>query len=149
MKVKECMCNTVCCAKPETTVNEIAKMMNDNHIGCVPVCDENNCICGIVTDRDIILRTIACNKNVNTTPASEIMTCNVCTCMQDDEISNAESKMANNQVRRLPVCDSNNHVVGILTMGNLAQYEDEIGKKQVSTTIEDICRCNGQTKNAE
>ncbi len=149
MKVKDCMCNDVCCANPATTVNEIAKMMCDNHIGCVPVCDENNCICGIVTDRDIILRTLACNKNSNTTQASEIMSCNVCTCKQEDEVSNAQSKMANNQIRRLPVCDNNNHVVGILTLGNLAQNEDEIGKKQVSTTIEDIYKCKGQQKNAE
>ena len=141
MKVKECMCNNVFCVKPETTVVEIAKLMNDKHVGCVPICD-NNAICGIVTDRDIILRTIACGKDVNTTPASEIMSCNVCTCKQDDEISNAESIMANNQIRRLPVCDKNNNVVGILTMGNFAQNECEIGKEQVSTTIEYICRCN-------
>ena len=47
MKVKDCMCNDVCCVKPETKINEVAKIMSQNHIGCVPVCDQNNCICGI------------------------------------------------------------------------------------------------------
>ena len=56
MKVKDCMCNDVCCVKPETKINEVAKIMSQNHIGCVPVCDQNNCICGIITDRDILLR---------------------------------------------------------------------------------------------
>ena len=59
MKVKDCMCENVWCVKPETKINEIAKLMMENHVGCIPVCDNNNCICGILTDRDIILRSIA------------------------------------------------------------------------------------------
>ena len=149
MKVNECMCNDVCCIKTDTTINEVAKLMGTKHIGCIPVCDDNDCICGIVTDRDIILRSIACEKDPKTTPVSDIMTCDVCTCKKDDEMSNAESKMAQNQIRRLPVCDSNNQVVGILTLGNLAQNDRELGKQEVCTIIENICDCNGQTKNAE
>ena len=73
MKAKECMCNDVCCVKPNATVYDVAKLMNDNHIGCVPVCNNENNVCGIVTDRDIILRSIVNNKNVKETPISEIM----------------------------------------------------------------------------
>jgi CBS domain-containing protein len=142
MKVKDCMCDSVYCVNSETKINEIAKIMGDNHIGCVPVCDNNNCICGIITDRDILLRTIACNKDANTTTASEIMSKNVCTCKDTDDMTNAESKMSEYQIRRLPVCDQNNHVVGILTLGNLAQNDKELGKQEVCTTISDICDCN-------
>ena len=102
MKVKDCMCEDVCCVRPETKIQEVAKLMNQHHIGCVPVCDDNNCICGIVTDRDIILRCVACNKDTNQTPASDIMTCNVTTCKQDDEMTNAQTKMEQKQIRRLP-----------------------------------------------
>ena len=73
MKVKDCMCTDVCCVKPETTIRDVAKLMSQNHIGSIPVCDTNNCLCGIVTDRDIILRSIACDKDVKTTPVSDIM----------------------------------------------------------------------------
>lgn len=149
MKVKECMCNDVCCVKPDTKVTEVAKLMGENHIGCIPVCDENDCICGIVTDRDVLLRTVACNKDINNCPVSDIMSCNVCTCKEEDDMTNAESKMAENQIRRLPVCDQENHVVGILTLGNLAQHDRELGKQEVCTCIENICDCNGQVKNAE
>lgn len=142
MKVKDCMCENVCCVKPETKINEVAKLMMDNHIGCIPVCDNNNCICGILTDRDILLRTVACNKDVNNTTASDIMSTDVCTCKEDDEMSNAESKMGNNQIRRLPVCDENNHVIGILTLGDLAQNDVQLGTQQVCTTISNICDCN-------
>ena len=54
MKVKDCMCDNVCCAKPEATVSDVAKLMSKNHIGSIPICDDNNCLCGIVTDRYFI-----------------------------------------------------------------------------------------------
>lgn len=148
MKVKDCMCNNVCCVTPETKIYDVVKLMSQNHIGSIPVCNENNCICGIVTDRDILLRAIACDKDTKQTPISDIMTCNVCTCTENDEISNAETKMAQNQIRRLPVCNSNNKVVGILTIGDLVQNDREIGKQQAYDTINSICNCNGN-KNAE
>ncbi len=148
MKVKDCMCNDVCCVNPETKISDVAKLMGQNHIGCVPVCDSNNCICGILTDRDIILRTVACDKDICNTKVSDVMSTNVCTCKEDDEVSNAESQMSQNKIRRLPVCDANNKVIGILTMGNLAQNDREIGKQEVCTTIENICDCNTK-QNAE
>lgn len=149
MKVKDCMCDNVCCVKPNTNVTEVAKLMEQHHIGCVPVCDDNNCICGIITDRDILLRTVSCEKDLQNCPASDIMTCDVCTCEKEEDMTNAESKMAQNQIRRLPVCDQNNHVVGILTLGDLAKNDRELGKQEVCTCIENICHCEGQTKNAE
>ena len=146
MKVKDCMCGEVCCVKPDATVCEVAKLMEKNHIGCVPVCDKNNCIIGVITDRDIILRSIACDKDVKSTNVSEIMTCNVCTCTQNDDINEAERKMAKNQIRRIPVVD-NNKVIGILTLGDLAHYSEETGEAKFCNTVEDICGCGGQTKN--
>lgn len=149
MKVKECMCTKITCVTPQDTVSNVAKVMQSNHIGCVPVCDNQKQLCGLITDRDIVLRAVACNKDINNTMASEIMTTDLCTCTQDDEITNAQSAMSFNQVRRLPVCDAENHIVGILTLGNLANNNVQIGKSQVSTTLGNICNCEGQTKNAE
>ena len=149
MKVKDCMCNDVCCVKPETKIEKVAKLMSKKHIGCIPVCDSNNCICGIVTDRDLILRCIACDKDTKQTPVSDIMTCNVCTCSEDDDMTNAETKMGQNQIRRLPVCDNQNRLVGILTLGNIAQNERNLGQEQVCMTFENICNCTGENKNAE
>ena len=146
MKVKDCMCGEVCCVKPDTKVYEIAKIMGQNHIGCVPVCDDKNCLVGIITDRDIILRSIANDKDVKSTKASEIMTTNVCTCNENEVICNAENKMAQNQIRRIPVVD-NNKVIGILTLGDLAHYNEETGEDNFCNTVEDICGCGGQAKN--
>ena len=148
MKVKECMCQDVCCVKPETKVYEVAKLMSENHIGSIPVCDNNNCLCGIVTDRDIILRSIACDKDVKQTPISDIMTCNVCFCKEDDDMTNAQNKMANNQIRRLPVCDNNKKVIGILTLGDIAQNRAKLDDREICITFEDVCDCD-TNKNAE
>ena len=146
MRVKDCMCGEVCWVKPDTKIYEIAKIMEQNHIGCVPVCDDQNCIVGIITDRDIILRGIACDKDVKSTNASDIMTCNVCTCNQNDDIYDAERKMATNQIRRIPVVD-NNKVIGMLTLGDLCHYNEELGEDYFCGTFEDICECGGQAKN--
>ena len=148
MKVKDCMCNNVFTVKPDTNIQTVVKLMSENHIGCVPVCDDNQNICGIVTDRDILLRSVACNKDVNSTPISEIMTTNVCTCNQNASVAEAQTKMGTNQIRRLPVCDENNNLVGILTLGNLSQNDNEIGKHEVCTTLNNICNCH-ENKNAE
>lgn len=148
MKVKECMCTKVTKITPQDTVINAAKLMQQNHIGCLPVCDEQQQLCGLITDRDIVLRAVACNKDTNNTMISEIMTTQPLTCKQDDEMSNAQSQMEINQIRRLPVCDNQNKVVGMLTLGNLANNQ-QIKNDQVGTTLENICNCQGQAKNAE
>ena len=145
MKVKDCMCEDVCTIKPESTLRDVAKMMSEKHIGCMPVCDNNNCVCGIITDRDLVLRGIACNKDINNTKVSDIMTSNVCSCKESDDITNAETKMGQKQIRRLPVCDENNKIVGILTIGDLANKK--VNQEELCTTLEDICNCNGNQNN--
>lgn len=149
MKVKECMCTKVACVTPQDSISNVAKVMQSNHIGCVPVCDNQKQLCGIITDRDIVLRVVACDKDVNNTMASEIMTTDICTCGQEDEMTNAQSQMEFNQIRRLPVCDNQNRVVGMLTLGNLANNNAQIGKNQVATTLGNICNCEGQAKNSQ
>ena len=146
MKVKDCMCNQVLAAKPETTIYDIAKLMETNKIGCVPICDNNNSLVGLVTDRDIVLRGVGCDKNTRTTPVSEIMSTNICTCTPEEDVYDAECKMSQNQVRRILVVE-NSQIVGILTIGDLAHWDKKIGKQEVCNTISNICESIGQVKN--
>lgn len=145
MKVKECMCNNVTFVKPETSVKDCAKMMCDYHIGCIPVCDCDEKIVGIVTDRDILLRNVACDKDPKSTKISDIMTTKVQCCECNDDITIAEKIMSDEQIRRLPVLD-NGKLVGILTLGDLAANEN-VFAEDLCDTIEGICGCN--KKNAE
>ena len=143
MKVKDCMCGEVCCVKPETKINDVAKLMEQNHIGCVPVCDNNNCLVGLITDRDIVLRGVACNKDVNTTPVSEIMTTNVQTITPEAEVAEASQIMCDCQIKRVPVVE-NETIVGMITLGDLANVAKE---NQVTQAVEGICRCGNNTQN--
>lgn len=145
MKVKDCMCNDVCCVTPQNTIKDCATAMCNRHVGCIPVCDNSQNIVGLVTDRDIILRAIACDKDVNNTPVSEIMTCKVCCCNPEAEIAEAEKLMSENQVKRIPVVE-NNKIVGIITLGDLATNQS-VDNKGVDETLNHICECN--KKNAE
>ena len=147
MKVDECMCQDVCFVKPDCKVYDAARIMNENHIGCIPVCDDNKHVVGLITDRDIVLRTVACDKNSKETQVSEIMTKNVCTCGCNEDVYQAQETMSKNQIRRVPVVNEQNKIVGILTMGDLAHHGQIIGDREFTDTLENICDCKGTIKN--
>ena len=143
MKVNECMCHDVLWVNPNTSVCECANLMAEHKIGCVPVCDTNQKVVGMITDRDIILRSVCCDKNTKTTPVSDIMTTNVHCCDVNEHLETAEKMMSENQVRRLPIID-NDKIVGILSIGDIGRnpYTD---KEIFATTFDNICK--GGNKN--
>ena len=145
MRVKDCMCCNVVCTTPNSTVRDVAKLMNENHIGSVPVCDENQNVVGIVTDRDIILRSIACDKDIKQTKVSDIMTTDVIRTSKDTDVSWVADIMAKNQIRRIPVVE-NEKLVGIISIGDLARNEN-VPNQEVAECICHICDCTSQ--NAE
>ena len=139
MRVKDCMCKKVVRATSDTTLNEIAKLMQENDVGCVPICNQENNVIGFVTDRDIITRCVATNKNCSQTKVSDIMTTNVIKTTPDTELDSATETMSHNQIRRLPVIE-NNQIVGMLTIGDLAQSQ-KVQPQEVGDTMECICDC--------
>lgn len=146
MKVKECMCKEVACVNPDSKISDVAKLMLNKHVGCVPVCD-NNKVVGLVTDRDLILRSLACEKDIKQTPVSEVMTTKVFNVSPDAEVSEASKIMCDCQIRRVPVVE-NDMIVGIITLGDLANNQN-VTSKEVSDTVEGICKCHQNSKNAE
>lgn len=142
MKVKECMCEDVCYCTPDTKISDVAKMMNENHIGCIPVCNTDNCVVGILTDRDIILRSVACDKDAKNTNVSEIMTCKTTCCDCNEDVNTVSKDMGKTGIRRIPVTE-NGKLVGMLTLGDLAKNHD-ISPECVGTTFEHICNCHDQ-----
>ena len=145
MKVKECMNKDVKYLNPNATIWECAKLMSENHIGCVPVCNTDDNVVGIITDRDVIMRVIACDKDYKNTKVTDIMTCNVCSCDVNFDVQEAQKLMSQNAIRRLPVTE-NNKIVGILSLGDLVQ-NNRVDNNGTWNTFEDICDC--KTKNAE
>ena len=147
MKIRECMCNESIFVNPNTTVQDVAKQMKDNHIGCVPVCDENQKLVGLVTDRDVVLRCIACDKDAKTVPVSEIMTTQVHTAGPDDDIEHATEKMCDCNVRRIPIVE-NGCLKGMLTISDLS-VSPLCPTETVGYVVEEICGCHSRNRNAE
>lgn len=137
MRVKDCMCRHVVQATPETNLKEIAKLMESNEIGCVPICNNESRVIGFVTDRDIITRCVATSKNCADTKASEIMTTHVIKTTPDTDAGEAARTMSTNQVRRLPVIEDGK-IVGMLSIGDLAR-NNNVPTSHVGMVLEQIC----------
>ncbi|MBQ3408185.1 MAG: CBS domain-containing protein [Clostridia bacterium] len=140
MKVRDCMSNNVIWLTPDATIGECAKIMDEHHIGSIPICNPNQNVVGVVTDRDILLRAIINNKDINNTKISEIMTTGVYCCEANTDIEHATTVMSENQVRRLPVIDQNK-IVGILTLTDLSRSE-QVSDFKFATTYDNICNYN-------
>ncbi|MBL4936779.1 CBS domain-containing protein [Clostridium sp. YIM B02515] len=118
MKVKDLMTKDVATLNAEDSVEQAAKMMKEHNIGSVPVCDGENVI-GIITDRDIALRSVAEGENVKNQKVREVMSSNPVLANPDMDVHDAARIMSERQIRRLPVVDKSN-IVGIVSLGDLA-----------------------------
>jgi len=118
MKVKEIMSKKVQWVSPDASLEKVAKLMNEFDIGSVPVCQDSN-VLGLITDRDIVIRTVAEGKNPITVKAKDVMSTNVLKVSPDTDAHDAADKMAEHQIRRLPVVE-NGKLVGMLALGDLA-----------------------------
>lgn len=123
-KVADIMTRNVESITPETTVLEAARKMKSRNIGSLPVCDKDRLL-GTVTDRDLTIRVTAEGKDAGQTRVGDIMSKEVVTCRSEQDLLEAEQLMHDHQVRRLPVVDEENHLVGYLAMARIAQTEND------------------------
>jgi CBS domain-containing protein len=102
---------------------EAARAMRDNDVGDVFV-EREGALCGIVTDRDIVVRAVAEDRDPSDVRLGEICTQDLTTISPDDSVDDAVRLMRDNALRRLPVCD-NGKPVGVVSLGDLAMIRDE------------------------
>jgi CBS domain-containing protein len=120
----------------ETPISEVAQLMESEDIGSLPVL-EGDQLAGMITDRDIVVRAIAQGKDPRGMPVREVASRELVTVNADDDLSNALEKMASQQVRRLPVVDEENRLVGILAQADVAL---EVKEKAVGEMVEEISK---------
>ncbi len=123
MKICEIMSDRVVTIDVEEPVSAAARLMKSRNIGAVPACGKDGKLRGIVTDRDIVLRCVACDADPQQTPVKEIMSRAVVTAQPFDDVEKAARLMSLDQVRRLPVLDDG-RVVGIVALSDLARSCD-------------------------
>ena len=133
-KVHEVMTDRPRCVTPETLVSEAAQLMETDNIGSLPILDGEQ-LAGMVTDRDIVIRAVAKGKDPRGMPVREVASRELVTVQADDDLSDALKLMAGHQVRRLPVVDEDNRLVGILAQADIAL---EAKEKSVGEMIEEI-----------
>ena len=116
----------VCCLASDT-VDRAAQLMRQEDAGSLPVIEnhQNKKLLGIITDRDIALKVVADKRDVGSTRAQEVMTRNPVTCRADYDLQVALDSMASHQVRRIPVVDDKNQVVGIISQSDVATRVSE------------------------
>lgn len=118
MKLGEIMTRDVQVVAPGDTIQRAAKLMDDLNVGALPVCDGDQ-LHGMITDRDITVRATSAGLGPDT-KVEMAMTAEMEFLFEDDDVEAAAERMAQRQIRRLPVVDRNRKLVGIVSLGDLA-----------------------------
>jgi len=125
MKVKDIMTKGAISISAEETAEVAARTLTQYNIGALPVCTAEGKLCGMVTDRDLVIRCMAAGKLPANTKVREIMTGQVTSVKPDMEIGVAAHLMGRQQIRRLPVTE-NGRLCGMVSLGDLATREDSV-----------------------
>lgn len=134
--IKEVMTKDVQWVAPTAKLTEVAKKMQDADCGCVLVGEKDKLI-GVITDRDIITRSVAKGLNPAQTEAKAVMSSKVLYCREGDAIDATIKNMAKNKVRRLLVVDVNKRMTGIVSLGDLAATS--AGQEVSGPALAQIC----------
>jgi len=123
MQIREIMTPNPACCTPDSTLQEVARMMQDNDCGCIPVVDNRAQMkpVGTITDRDITIRTVAASHNPINMKASEIMTTNIATVKPQMSVEECFDVMEDREIRRVLVVDEQGKCCGIVAQADVVQ----------------------------
>ncbi|MDN7241657.1 CBS domain-containing protein [Planococcus sp. N028] len=137
MKVTEIMTTDVETCTKDTSIQEVATQMLNLDVGSIPIVDTNGgSLVGIITDRDIVIRGIAANFTLDT-PVGQIISSELVTGTPDMDVEDAATLMADNQIRRLPICEGNK-LLGVVSLGDIAVKDPT--DRNAGAAIEDISK---------
>lgn len=142
MQVKDIMTENPMCATAETKLQEIAKMMVDNDCGCIPIVDGDDTKrpTGMLTDRDITIRTVAEGKNPLDLTAGDIMTEDVITVTPEMSVEECGNLMEEKQIRRVAVVNKNGACVGMVAQADIAIKGSQ---QQAADIVQEVSKANG------
>lgn len=138
-RCRDIMTKQVITVESDQSLHQAAQLMRDNDIGALPVVKDGKLV-GIITDRDIVVRAIAENLSLQT-KVEQVMTKEVFSVREDEFVFNAIRKMGEKQIRRLPVLDDDENLVGIISLADVAlETEDDL---EVIEALEEISSGRG------
>ena len=140
-KCNEVMTKNVVYSLPTDMVIKAAELMKSENIGPILVVENEDTmkLVGIVTDRDLALKVVAEGRDAKSTTVESVMTRSIVTCRADDDLQKALDAMAKHQLRRIPVVDNDNKILGIIAQADVATRVDQPEKtaemvKEISQT---------------
>lgn len=130
MKCSELMTKDPACCLPTDTAFDAAQLMKSEGVGPIPIVNDKQTkkLAGIVTDRDLALKVVAEGLDPKQTKIEEVMTTGVQTCGPDDDVSNVFELMEEHHVRRIPIVDDKDCLVGIIAQADVATRIDQADK---------------------
>jgi CBS domain-containing protein len=140
MKVSDCMTGDVRVAAPTQSLREAATLMAELDVGVLPV-GENDRLVGMISDRDIAIRGVAAGRGPDAT-VRDVMTDSVMYCFADQDIEEVSRNMGEVQVRRMPVVDRQKRLVGIISLGDIANGEG--ATEEAGEALRDISQPGGE-----
>ena len=129
------------CCTSDMSLQEVAKLMVDNDCGCIPVVDDTNSKkpVGMITDRDITVRTVAEGKNPLELTVSDAMTANAITVTPLTSLEECCNVMESNQVRRVAVIDEKGACCGIIAQADIAVNGDQ---RKTAEVVQEVSKAS-------
>lgn len=139
MTCADVMTKDPACCVPSDTAARVAKFMKVDGIGSLPVCESRHIrmVIGIVTDRDLALRVVAEGRDPFGTMIQDVMTKDPVTCRPEDDVQKALEMMQNRQVRRVPIVDRDDYLLGIIAQADIARA---CQKEETAETVREISK---------
>ena len=143
-KCNEVMTKTPVCCLQNDTVLKAAELMKSENVGSIPVIENEQTqkLIGIVTDRDLTLKIVAEGRDPKSMKVDAVMTHKVVTCHAEDDLQKALDAMAEHQLRRIPIVDANNRVVGIIAQADVATRVDQ--PEKTAEMVKEISQAEGK-----
>jgi CBS domain-containing protein len=138
MKISEIMTPSPEFVTPDDSVIEVARIMERENVGLVPIVESRDTrkAIGVITDRDIVMRVVAQGRDPHSiTNLREVMTPELVTCSPNDDVDACNAQMAENQLRRVLVVDEHGSLVGVVAQADLARA---LPKEKVGETVQAI-----------
>ena len=143
-KCNEVMTKKTVCCQPDDMVATVAQLMQSENIGSIPVIEnkQNQTLVGIVTDRDLALKIVAKGLDAKSTKVEVVMTRQVVTCRAEDDLQKALDAMAEHQLRRIPIVDNDNRIVGIIAQADVATRVNQ--PEKTAAMVKEISQSNAK-----
>ena len=132
--IQDIMTPDVQTISPQESVRRAAQLMDELNVGSIPVCDGDRLV-GMITDRDITVRSTAAGQAPDQTCVADVMSTDVRTCFSNQQVDEVLGQMGDVQIRRVPVIDEQSHqLVGIVSLGDMATKHSA----KVDATLDEI-----------